>query len=206
MLLCQAGLYIDEFQDIQRIGESFRRAWANVLKRKMRATFQRSSDVSFLFAGSPQHMMQTIFGSSGEALFNFGSFHALAPITDEEWHAGLSERFARDRTTVDDAALHMLIARGAGHPRATMLLAESAHMSSIVAGTRAISLDGAMIAYEECLRSELPRHEALVDRIRHIGPPALNRVALPIMATLVDGRQHIVYVEPTAHRFHGLGV
>ena len=70
---------------MERIGDSFKRDWAVVLKRKMRAAFQRSPNVSFLFAGSLEHMMRDIFGSSNEPFFHFGGFHHLEPITIEEW-------------------------------------------------------------------------------------------------------------------------
>lgn len=180
-------LYIDEFQDVERIGESFKRGWAVALKRKMRAAFQRSPNVSFLFAGSLEHMMRDIFGSSDEPFFHFGSFHHLTPITVDEWRGGLTSRLTRDRTHIDSAALDFIIDHGAGHPRATMLLGQRVHLDSILAGTNNIDAALAALAYEECLGAEQSKHEAFVDRIRHIGPPAVNRVALPIVVTVAAG-------------------
>lgn len=197
-------LYIDEFQDVERIGDSFKRDWAVVLKRKMRAAFQRSPDVSFLFAGSLEHMMRDIFGSSNEPFFHFGGFHRLAPITVEEWHDGLTERFARDRTRIDPAALKFVIDCGEGHPRATMLLAQRAHLDSILAGTRTIDAGMTALAYEECLRAEQPKHEAFVDRIRHLGRRALNQVALPIVAVVAAGGKPYAGVKNPTDRSRAL--
>lgn len=180
-------LYIDEFQDVERIGESFRREWAAVLKRKMRTAFQRSPDVSFLFAGSLEHMMTHIFGASDEPFFHFGAFHHLAPITPEEWREGLTARFSRDSTRIEPAALDLIVDKGGTHPRATMLLAQRAHLASITGGTSHITSDLAAVAYEDCMLAESSRHEAFVDRIRNLGGKAVNRLTLRTIAIIASG-------------------
>jgi hypothetical protein len=39
--------------------------------------------------------MRDLFANQHRALYQFGGFRELSPITDEEWHAGLGERFER---------------------------------------------------------------------------------------------------------------
>lgn len=171
-------LFIDEFQAVEDIGENHGRGWAGILKRKMRASFQQSPNVSFLFAGSLEHMMRTIFGHAEEPFYNFGGFHDLGPILPDEWHAGLLRRFQRDRTKISSAALDFIIAQGQGHPRSTMLIAQKAHILSIIAGTRDVTIAIAEAGYADALKSERPKHEAWVERIQRIGTAAINRVAL----------------------------
>lgn len=181
-------LVIDEFQSVEQIGENHQRGWAMTLKKKMRASFQRSSNVSFLFAGSLEHMMRTIFGKEDEPFYNFGTFHELGPILPEEWEVGLLKRFKLDRTKVDADALDLIIEQGSQHPRATMLIAQRAHISSIIAGTKHVTLGLVEAAYADALRSERPKHEAWVDRIQHLETAAINRVALRATVAIADKR------------------
>jgi hypothetical protein len=180
-------LYIDEFQDVKRIGDNWKRGWSVELKRKMRAAFQRSPDISFLFAGSLEHMMRDMFGSPAEPFFQFGGFHSLRPITADEWRQGLSVKLADDRTRIDASALDLIVERGQEHPRSTMLLTQHAHLNSILAQTRHITLELALLSYESCLTSECPKHEVLVDRIRNLGKPAVNRAAIRVIVAIANG-------------------
>jgi len=182
-------LYIDEFQDVQRIGDNHKNGWSVELKRKMRAAFQRSPDVSFLFAGSLEHMMRHMFGSSDEPFFQFGTFHALHPITPDEWRQGLTAKLESDRTSIDAMALDLIVERGVGHPRSTMLVAQHAHLNAILAETRCITLELAALAYESCLAAEQPKHEAMLDRVRNIGKPATSRSARNAIEAVAAGRK-----------------
>jgi hypothetical protein len=56
---------------------------ADRLTKRMRAIFQRTAGVSYLFAGSLEHMMRDLFTPSHRALHQFGGFHALRPIDAE---------------------------------------------------------------------------------------------------------------------------
>jgi len=161
----QVVVFLDEFQDIagKRFGD------VDVLTRQIRAVLQRSPRVSVLFAGSIEHVMRDLFAPSDRALSQFGSFHELAPITPEQWTAGLRRCLALDDTTIADDALAHLIELGEGHPRVTMLLAQKAHLASIEELRHTI--DNAMVvqALDRALDAELLRHEQQLERIRASG-------------------------------------
>ncbi|MGH2856142.1 MAG: hypothetical protein ACRDMJ_01510 [Solirubrobacteraceae bacterium] len=162
-------LHIDEFQDVNRIGRSQGNGWDQILKRKMRAEFQRADNVSFLFSGSYEHMMQTLFGSPQEPFFNFGSFYALEDIVAADWAPGLTARYALDGTSIEPAALDTLIEYGQRHPRATMLVAQHAYATALVRETKVIGEDMVHFAYREAVHSEIAKHEAWLDRLRSLG-------------------------------------
>ena len=70
--------------------------------KRMRAIFQRSSGVGYLFAGSLEHLMRDLFTPSQRALHQFGGFHELRPIDEDAWTPGLasaSRPTAAARTT-----------------------------------------------------------------------------------------------------------
>jgi uncharacterized protein len=158
-------IFLDEFQDIAsgRFGDP------DTVTRKIRAVFQRSPDVSVLFAGSIEHLMRDLFGPSERALSQFGSFHELTPITVDEWGEGIRSRLASDRTTIDDDALARLLELGEGHPRATMLIAQQAHMQAIEELRRLIDHAMVVAALDRALASEQLRHQQQLERIRGAG-------------------------------------
>jgi uncharacterized protein len=173
-------LFFDEFQELA----SARRPYGDpdAVTNRMRAIFQRSSSVSYLFAGSIEHVMRDLFAPSRRAFSGFGSFYSLRPIADGEWHRGLSERFAADGCSVSDAALARIVELGGGHPRATMRIAQQAHLVSLELDTREIGLDLVELGFERALEGDRPTMEQVVERIR-----LLHKSGLPIARTVAAG-------------------
>jgi hypothetical protein len=66
-------LFFDEFQEISATRHPFGNS--DRLAKLMRSVFQRSPDVSFLFAGSVEHLMCDLFAPTERALSQFGSFY-----------------------------------------------------------------------------------------------------------------------------------
>ena len=158
-------LFLDEFQDVasRRFGEP------DTVTRRIRSIFQRSPSVSILFAGSVEHLMRDLFGPSERALSQFGSFHELAPIAPDEWAAGIEARLALDRTTIEPDALARLIELGETHPRATMLIAQQAHLLALEELSRRIDHAMVQVAVRRALEAEQLRHAQQLERIRATG-------------------------------------
>ena len=113
----QLILFFDEFQELASARKPY--GDPDAVTNRMRAVFQRSTSVSYLFAGSIEHVMRDLFAPSRRAFSGFGSFYSLRPIEADEWRAGVAARFAKDGCTVADAALARIVELGGGHPRAT---------------------------------------------------------------------------------------
>ncbi|HTW41201.1 MAG TPA: hypothetical protein VMD79_02660 [Solirubrobacteraceae bacterium] len=155
-------VFFDEFQDITRVrfGDS------DTLTRRIRAVFQRSRDVSVLFAGSIEHLMRDLFGPTERALSQFGAFQELSAITTEEWAGGICNRLALDHTTISTDALTRLLELGEGHPRATMLIAQQAHLQAIEELRHEIDHALVVAALDRALGAEQLRHQQQLERIR----------------------------------------
>ncbi len=173
-------LFFDEFQELA----SARRPYGDpdAVTNRMRAIFQRSSSVSYLFAGSIEHVMRDLFAPSRRAFSGFGSFYSLRAIALEEWRTGLAERFADDECTIGDAALERIIELGGGHPRATMRIAQQAHLVSLELGTRTIGLELVQLGFERALEGDRPTMEQVVERIR-----LLHKQGLLVARTVAAG-------------------
>ncbi len=173
-------LFFDEFQELA----SARRPYGDpdAVTNRMRSIFQRSTAVSYLFAGSIEHVMRDLFAPSRRAFSGFGSFYALRPIAAEEWRAGVAERFAADGCEVSDAALDRIVELGGGHPRATMRVAQQAHLVSIELGTRAIDLELVRVGFDRAIEGDRPTMEQVVERIR-----LLHKHGLLVARTVAAG-------------------
>ena len=174
-------LFFDEFQEVAAERKPY--GDPDALTKRMRAIFQRSSNVSYLFAGSIEHVMRDLFGPGRRAFAGFGAFYRLGAIAEEEWRAGLSERYAADDCTIDDPALNRLVELGEGHPRATMLIAQHAHLLSVQLDTTEISADLVEIALQRAIAGDRPAMEQTVESIRR-----LHREALAIARALATGK------------------
>jgi len=173
-------VFFDEFQEIASPQQPY--GDADRLMKRMRAIFQRSTGVSYLFAGSLEHLMRDLFTPSHRALHQFGGFHDLRPIDRGAWTAGLGERFAADACTVEDAALSRIVDYGELHPRTTMLIAQKAHLTSVELETRQIDLAIVEQGLFAALRADRVSHEQTVERIRR-----LHKLGLVIAERLARG-------------------
>lgn len=160
----QVVVFFDEFQEIggphQPYGDADR------LTKRMRAIFQRTSGVSYLFAGSLEHMMRDLFTPSHRALHQFGGFHDLRPIDADAWRRGLSERFASDDCEVGPSALARIVEYGEAQPRSTMLIAQKSHLASVELGTQVIDLTIVEQGLLSAMAADRIAHEQITERIR----------------------------------------
>ncbi|HEX2415930.1 MAG TPA: ATP-binding protein [Thermoleophilaceae bacterium] len=172
-------LFFDEIQEVA----SARRPYGDpdAVTNRMRAIFQRSSSVSYLFAGSIEHVVRDLFAPARRAFSGFGSFYSLRPITSDEWRRGLADRFAADDCSVDEAALERIVELGGGHPRATMRIAQQTHLVSLELDTREIGLDLVRLGFERALEGDRPTMEQVVERIR-----LLHKYGLAVARTVAS--------------------
>ena len=175
-------VFFDEFQEIaspqQPYGDPDR------LTKRMRAIFQRSTGVSYLFAGSLEHLMRDLFTPSQRALHQFGGFHDLRPIDRETWEAGLAERFAADDCILEPGALSRIVDYGELHPRTTMLIAQKSHLTSIELDTRRVDVPLIDQGLLTALAADRVSHEQTVERIRR-----LHKLGLVVAERLARGEQ-----------------
>jgi hypothetical protein len=164
-------LFFDEFQELASARHPY--GDPDAVTKRMRAVFQRSTSVSYLFAGSLEHVMRDLFAPQHRAFSGFGSFHTLRPIAADDWLTGLAERFAADDCPVAAAALDRIVELGDGHPRATMRIAQQTHLVSVQLDQREIDLDLVELGYRAALEGDRPTMEQSVEEIRRLHKNAL---------------------------------
>ncbi len=175
-------LFLDEFQSIL----DFEDSKAQTRQQQMRAVFQRASQVSFLFAGSIEHLMKDIFGENKRPFSNFGGFYDLAPIDAADWEGGIQERLDKDGCTIDDTAIGRLIDLGELHPRSTMLIAQQAHLASIFTQTKRIDSSLIEAGFQTARRRDRGKHEQTIDRIKKLKGRVTSRRALKVVHAIAQ--------------------
>jgi hypothetical protein len=163
------------------------------ITQRLRETLHASPRVSCLFAGSVEHLMRDLFSNQHRAFYQFGGFHELSLITEDEWRIGLGERFAQDGCAVDEEALDRIIVSGEGHPRSTMLIAQQTHHASVEEGTQHIDGTLAERGYRGALAADAGRHSDLMDRIR-----AMSNIAVEVAIRLAHRRSPYTDLEKKA--------
>lgn len=177
----QIVVFFDEFQEIANDYEPFGNA--DRLTKRMRAIFQRSRGVSFLFAGSVEHMMRDLFTPDQRAFSQFGSFRNLPPIPAMEWYEGLQARFERDNCTIQQSALHQIVARGEAHPRTTMLIAQYTHRNAVERKAHIITMELVEQAYQNALVGERGTHDQILERVR-----AMHKLGFTIVRRIAEDK------------------
>jgi hypothetical protein len=175
-----AVVFFDEFQEVANPRRPY--GHPDEITKRMRAIFQRSDECSFLFAGSVEHLLRDLFAPSQRAFSQFGSFYELHPIAVDDWLEGLGSRFAADGCTVRAGALERIVELGEGHPRATMLIAQQTHLTSVMLGTQEIDLTLVQQGYDAALEGDRPVNEQSVEHIRQ-----LHRLALVVARRIAAG-------------------
>lgn len=173
-----AIVFFDEFQEIAGAQRPY--GDPDQLTKRMRAIFQRSEGVSYLFAGSIEHLMRDLFTPTRRALSQFGAFHELRPIDVDSWTRGLRERFAADDCTIGDGPLGRLVELGELHPRATMAIAQKTHLAAVLLDTGEIDASLVEQGYLAALEGDRASNEQTVERIRRahrLGLEITRRIA-----------------------------
>ncbi len=176
----QTVVFFDEFQEIGSPQHPY--GDADRLTKRMRSIFQRSNAVSYLFAGSIEHLMRDLFTPAHRALHQFGGFHPLRPIEPSAWAEGLRVRFEADDCTVEDAALARLIEYGELQPRTTMLIAQKSHQATVELGIREVDLTIVEHGLIGALRGDQVANEQTIERIRR-----LHKLGLVVAERLARG-------------------
>jgi molybdopterin-guanine dinucleotide biosynthesis protein len=164
-------VFFDEFQEIANDREPY--GDPDRLTKKMRSIFQRADQVSFLFAGSIEHVMKDLFAPQKRAFSGFGGFFQLRPITEEDWRKGLAERFEADSCEITDEGLRRLIAHGELHPRVTMLVAQKTHLLSVLLDDRTIGSELVDQGYDMAYAGDVPLLDQSIEQIRSVHKRAL---------------------------------
>ncbi|WP_457549697.1 AAA family ATPase [Archaeoglobus sp.] len=146
----------DEFQEVAELGE-------DVLP-KMRAIFQRHTDVCYIFIGSRRGMMEKIFRSALSPFYNFGMHVTLNKIPREEFKEFIRSKFENSGIGIDDEAIEKILDMTEGHPYYTQMLCHRLWFNAFI-GKKVVSVDDVAKAIEELIFEEEEAYATIWDEL-----------------------------------------
>lgn len=168
-------VFLDELQELAAPSAPF--GDPPRLQGRMRSIFQRSRQVSLLFAGSLEHAMQQIFQPDAP-LGGYGGSYALSEIGSNEWEDGLADRFSLAAIGVRRPALQRIVELGDGHPRTTMLISAEAYTAVREAAAETLDADTVALAWARACAHDAERCRLSVERMRQL--PVARGKDLPL--------------------------
>lgn len=177
----QLVMVFDEFQDSGQIA-------GQDIYKQMRSHFQLHRKVSYLFLGSKEGMMQSLFGGKKHAFYRFATVLPIPPIPEEAWIRYIAGKFKeKDIEVSSDYALKEVVRLAGGHPQDTMLICSEAYYTLLDAGEKRLSGEIVRIAYDRALVTLAPVFDEILDEV---GKKPLAR---EILRRIVAGE--IIYKE-----------
>ena len=105
----------DEFQETKRI-DPFLINW-------MRSAFQFHKNISYIFLGSKQSLMESIFSSYNSPFYEFGVKMKISPIKKEELADFIRARFKSQQINIEEVVVDKILEISEGHPHYTQFFA-----------------------------------------------------------------------------------
>ena len=105
----------DEFQEIKRI-DPFLLNW-------MRSSFQRHGDISYIFLGSKQSLMEEIFASMKSPFYEFAAKMNLSSISRDELYAFVVKSFKRNGLPIEEHTIANILEKSECQPHFTQYFA-----------------------------------------------------------------------------------
>ncbi len=107
----QICIAFDEFQEINRI-EPFIINW-------MRSSFQAHKNVSYIFLGSKQSLMENIFADSNSPFYEFGFKIPIYEISAKDWNIFIKNKFSNSGIDINENTISEILEKSNNHPHFT---------------------------------------------------------------------------------------
>lgn len=111
----QLVIAFDEFQEITGMD-------GLDLEKSMRSSFQRHKNVTYLFAGSKQHVMEEIFGQERRPFYKFAKPFPLEKIPIKQFATFVASKFKETGISISPAIVDSVLHFTQGHPYLTQQL------------------------------------------------------------------------------------
>ncbi|OAT80396.1 AAA family ATPase [Desulfotomaculum copahuensis] len=163
---------LDEFQDALRITD------VNIYK-KMRSYFQNHQEVSYLFLGSKEGMMNILFSNRQEAFYRFATILPIPPISEKSWMGYITKKFAERKIKVSTEIIKEILKNTGGHPHDTMLVCSETYYALLEAEKNVVTHGLFRLGYDRALQTLVQVFDEVLDelsqrfQVRHI----LKRIA-----------------------------
>ncbi len=128
----------------------------------MRAAFQDSPDVSFVFLGSKRSLMDALFSDRRRPFYNFGRRMELGRLAYDELGDFVEKRFGEAGVGISEGGVDFLLDLTRGHPYRAQQIAYHSFEHALRAGGMADE-EVVLAARDEALRETAAEFRAILD-------------------------------------------
>ena len=115
-------LAFDEFGDIKKLD-------GDKLIKKMRSKFQLQEDVTYIFTGSQESLMEELFANRHQAFFRFGRILHIGELPEKELKEYIVRTFQRLRFSISGEVATKIIFKTNAHPYYCQLVCQLIYFS-----------------------------------------------------------------------------
>ncbi|SFH09592.1 hypothetical protein SAMN05660649_03835 [Desulfotomaculum arcticum] len=151
-------ILFDEFQDASRVAD------AGIYK-KMRSHFQNQESVAYMFLGSKEGIMDTLFGSRKEAFYRFATSLPIPPIPENAWIKYIIKKYSDRGINIEYEIVKEILTRTGGHPQDTMLVCSEIFYALLEAGENTITPGIVRLGYDRALITLTPVYDEILDEL-----------------------------------------
>ncbi len=108
-------MIFDEFQEIAMMD-------GLGIEKLMRSRFQHHKNVSYVFAGSKEHLLHQMFEEKSRAFFKFARPLSLGPIPKKDFSVFIFKKFKQTKGNIPREIIEKILAYTNGHPYYTQYL------------------------------------------------------------------------------------
>lgn len=211
-------ILFDEFQDASRVVDGG-------IYKKMRSHFQNQESVAYLFLGSKEGIMDTLFGNRKEAFYRFATILPIPPIPEDAWIEYIIEKFSDRSINTEYEIVKEILSRTGSHPQDTMLVCSEIFYALLEAGENAITPGIVKLGYDRALTTLTPVYDEIMDELsqrfqvrdvlkriaygksvyaKNINPNESKRAIDYLISKAIiqkTGRGRYAFVEPMFHEY-----
>lgn len=148
----------DEFQEAGRI-------LGDDVYKRMRSHFQTQEGVSYLFLGSKESMMKTLFGEHRQAFYRFATILPIPPVPEEAWVEYIARKFAGRGVMANDKAVREIVRLTGGHPQDMMTVCSESYYALLETGDKILTIDFVRLGYDRALLTLAPVFDEILDEL-----------------------------------------
>lgn len=158
----------DEFQEIERI-DKFLINW-------MRSAFQQQEHVSYVFSGSKQALMQSIFSSVNSPFYEYAVKMDIGLINRSEWKLFIKAKFKGVDIIIKEKAIDEILDKSKCHPHFTQFFASVVY-DFIIEGFDQEADDFAKLWMDSIIRSQSVVFQNIYDMLNNNQRKVLTALA-----------------------------
>jgi len=179
----------DEFQEIRRI-DPFLLNW-------MRTSFQRHREISYIFLGSKQSLMDDIFSSDQSPFYEFAAKMNLSVISRQELFDFILDKFEQCFLPIEKQTIDTILNKSECYPHFTQYFA-SVVFDLVLAGSNQQEKDFTARWMEKIIIQQSDIFQDIFDQLTNSQRAALQAIAESIDAGIFSGTARNQYNLPVS--------